>query len=103
MAAGYLFGNIRVPANVNYDSYFKEAWAYDIEGTIYIIVIMSKEKNSGYTYKLSVQYENYDEYQFHIYCDVKSSNWKQFSAPCNDCDYDKRFTDLIKENVCDCL
>lgn len=100
---GYFFGNVRVPGNLYNKGYFKEAWAYDIDDVIYVIVVISKEKRDGYSYKLSVQSNNYGEYQHDVYCGIKRSNWKAFSAPCNGCDYDKRYTELIKKFECDCL
>jgi len=100
---GFLFGNVRIPAITTNNGYFKEAWAYDLDGTIYVIVVLSKRKNSGYDYKLSVKYRYYKEYQYYIYCGVNKANWKKFNEPCSECDYDKRFTDNIKMNECDCL
>lgn len=101
---GHQFGNIRVPANARLYSYFKEAWAYDYNGTIYVIVIASKEKKeTGYDYKLAVQYENYEDYQYFVFCDITTSAWRKFSDACNDCDYDDRYTKYIRNRPCDCL
>ncbi len=100
---GYLFGNIRVSDDVMKKGYFKEAWAYDINNKIYVIVVMSKKEKSGYAYSLSKTSNTMGEYQFYVYCNVKKSDWREFSTPCKGCDYDERFTEFIQKNECDCL
>jgi len=100
---GTMFGNIKVASDVFYRSYFKEAWAFDHEGIIYVVVAMSKDKIDGYTYSLIKQPMNDSEIQIYVFCGITAKAWRGFSDVCSGCDYEKRFNEYIKEKKCDCL
>ena len=101
---GYQFGHVSVNLSDSREKhYFKEAWAYDLEGSIYVVVAISKKAVSGFTYRLAKQYGNRGDYDLFVYCNVSQKNWKKFSNVCNDCDLDERYSKLIKASSCDCL
>lgn len=100
---GTQFGNIRIEADSRKFSYFKEVWAYDYQGAIYAIVAMSKGKNSGFQYKLDVQYKTLEDYQYYVFCNISPTTWRKLSDVCNDCNLDQRYEKYLKSKMCDCL